>query len=46
MYKERYETIGDCIFWRYADDVKDYIFESPEKEFPDAFIIDELDEEK
>jgi len=41
--QERYEIIGDYIFWRYADDVRDYIFESLEKEFPDAFIIDELD---
>ena len=41
--QERYEIIGDCVFWKYADDVRHYIFEYLEKEFPEAFIIDELD---
>ncbi len=39
----RYEKIGDYIFWRYADDVRPYIFRFLEKEYPDAIIIHEFD---
>lgn len=41
--QEMYETIEDHVFWKHADGVRHYVFEYLEKEFPDAFIIDELD---
>lgn len=42
-YYEKYEKVGDHIFWKYADDVRPYVFEYLKKVFPNAFIIDELD---
>lgn len=41
---KRYQKIGDYIFWKYANDVRPYIFEFLKKEFPGTLIIHEFDQ--
>lgn len=40
---DRYEKIGDNIFWRYSEDITPFVFEFLKKEFPGKLIIHEFD---